>query len=199
MTTLEQTIDPVELLERAAASGEDVYEACINLGIVAREKNDSARWLIGDLAQLVHKEYGRNRIGEFAKKINEPVDRVKEYRTVSAFWQRAVRADFLGVEALSYSHFRVAKRLKDMALALAFLNEAATKGWTVEATRLVLNERLGKPPVPVRLLDAEATVSDWDRSGRLAFCLEPGVDLMTLDKLTAGLRVRLVVMEGESE
>lgn len=202
MTTIE-ALDPIDLLYAAADAGEDVYEAAVQFGMKAREDDDRSKWLIGDLAQFVRKAYGKNRIGEFAKAINAPVDRVKEYRTVSAFWTKAARADFLEYEALSYSHFRLAKRLKEFEDACDFLQDVAANAWTVEQARIELNELLGKPTPPMRLLDAEATVERVPSSAHFApvvsFLLAAGVDLVTLEKLTPGLRVRLIVMEGDDE
>lgn len=195
-----QALDPIELLYAAADAGEDVYEAAVQFGMKAREDDDRSKWLIGDLAQFVRKAYGQNRIGEFAKAINAPVDRVKEYRTVSAFWTKAARADFLDYEALSYSHFRLAKRLKEFEDACDFLQDVAANAWTVEQARIELNELMGKPTPPMRLLDAEAWVYATDAdSGRLVFDLERGVSSLPLEKLTPGLRVRLIVMEGDDE
>jgi hypothetical protein len=192
--------DPVELLERAAAAGEDVYQAAVGLGQMDRESKDRARWRIGDLARLVTKAYGQNRIADFAKDINEPVDRVKEYRTVCRYWERSVRADFLALPTLTYSHFRIALRFADREDACDFLQDCAANAWTVEAARIELKKRLGEPLPAARLLDAEARVvivrtdPGLVPEPEVTFELLPGVDLLALENLH-GRHVRLVVTE----
>jgi hypothetical protein len=49
---------------------------------------DGGKWKMGDLAIEVQKEYGKNRIAEFAKEVNAPVSRVREYRTVCKFYPK---------------------------------------------------------------------------------------------------------------
>lgn len=199
MTT---TADTLDWLAERAARGEDVYEEVIAEGMKKRESMDQYRWDIGDLATLVEKRYGDNTIAAFAKAINEDVEKVKDYRRVSAFWKKSVRNDFLGIETLSYSHFRTAMRLKKkggLDAACAFLDAAASGAWTIERTRIEAAKVVGKPPPPTRLLDAAATVGSWDRTGHVAFLLARGVDLGTLEQLTRGRRVRLVIYEGDEE
>jgi len=148
------TIDPIELLERAAKSGSDIWESCVSAGIEAKGMLEEGRWTIGDLAVLVGKRYTANLIGEFANAINYEVASVREYRRVSRFWwEKSRRLELLERQQLHYSHFQDAMRLKDPQKAAAFLHECADKEWTVERARVELSKKLGKPVPPPKLLD----------------------------------------------
>lgn len=191
----------IEALERRAAAGEDVYADATSMGSSAREDKDMSRWRLGDIALTVEKRYGENSIAQFAKDINESVTSVEEYRTTCRFWTRSVRAEFLEIPVLTYSHLRSAKRLYDkfgMDGVRDFLYKAADNTWTTEQTRIEVNLALEKPVPPERLLDAAAWVTSADvDSGRLVFDLARGVDSSKIAKLFAGRKVRLVVTESK--
>lgn len=144
----------IPAIEALIERGDDIWEVLVNAGIQAQEFLDTGRWTIGDLAGLVDKQYGQNTIGTFAKAINVEVERVREYRTVAAFWEiphrQKIRADY---PTITYSHMREAMRLKSVEAAEAFIEECAGEGWTVEEARLKLRERLGKPLPPRKLVD----------------------------------------------
>lgn len=197
VTSMIQAEDAYTVLAARAGAGEDVFQEVIAEGMKHRERGDAARWAIGDLALLVDKRYGENRIAEFAKGIGQRVSAVREYRTVCRFWTTSARTEFVGIDNLTYSHFKLAARLKDLDAARDFLYDAADNDWTSERAGLALNERLGRPLPPPRLLDAVAWLATLDTdSGRLVLDLERGVDPAAFDALTPGRRVRLVLTEA---
>lgn len=158
-----EIIDPeavLDLLEQGVEAGLDIFEQAVGLGEQVRRQDDDAKWIVGDLACLVQKKHGSNRISEFAKNIGWEVDRVKEYRTQSKFYPRSVRAEFWnnlpkGVTKPAYSKFRAAKRFKDMEVALDFLLECPPE-WTCERLRVEVSVKLGKPTPPLKYSDFEA-------------------------------------------
>lgn len=149
--------DAIVVIEQAAKAGDDIWEMSIGAGLQAHEDMDAGRWRIGDLALLIGKQYGEHRIEDFAKSIKVEVGRVKEYRTVCHFWQKSVRTDILeACPNATYSHLRIAMRLKNLQAAMDFVDECSANDWTAEFARLELNKRLGKPVPPRRLLDGQA-------------------------------------------
>jgi hypothetical protein len=143
---------------------EHSYEALCDMARSAAASLDTGRFLIGDIALDVTKDYGNNSIAQFAKDVNIPVGRVREYRTVCKFYEIQHRQKLLSENpTLSYSHLRAAMRLKDIRAATAFLEAAAVNAWTVEQTGVKLLETLGKPTPVMKLLDIEVTVcgDDW--------------------------------------
>jgi len=152
-------MDAFEVIEQAAKAGDDIWEMAIGAGLQAHEDMDTGRWLIGDLSLLVSKQYGEHRIEDFAKSIKVEVGRAKEYRTVCRFWRKSVRTDFLADRPnVTYSHLRIAMRLKMLEKAMDFIEECSDSDWTAEFARLELNRRLGKPVPPPRVLDAQANL-----------------------------------------
>lgn len=145
VTVYESAIDA---LESASQAGENIYEAAISAGIQARESGDSAKWLIGDLALLIRKDYGQDTIGQFAGDIGTAVERVHEYRTVCKFYPRRAehgkpaRADFFDMPAITYSHMRMAMRLKDFDAALEFLEDCSLNRWKCEKAAIELKKLL---------------------------------------------------------
>ncbi len=140
--------------ERTDASSWDIL---CEAGRAAQQNMDEARWIIGDLALLVKKQYREDRLRDFANEINVEKSRVKEYRTVCRFYEKAARASFLADRPnLTYSHLRDAMRFGSADRAYAFLEEVTTHTWTVDNARIELAKRLGKPVPSLRILDDAA-------------------------------------------
>jgi hypothetical protein len=189
-----------ETIERAAEHG-DVWETILSAAIDAAEQGDASRWLIGDLAILVEKSYGEDRIGEFAKGIGTAVKTVKQYRLVCRFWNRekSPREDFLAeLKTVKWTHYREAMRLKELGKAIEFIEECAINAWTCEAASVELDTRLGKPPPVRKLLDKE-TALGIDRSMlKLSVTYEELQRLIEYGVLK-GKRVRVVIYESRGE
>ncbi len=181
--------------------GEDIWESAISAGIDAQSSMDEGRWLIGDLARLVDKSYGDDRIGDFAKGINVDVKRVMEYRTVAKFWPISVRAELLeACPTVSYSHMRLAMQCGDLDKATAFIETCASEALTVESARLRLKEVTGKPSKPKKLGEFVDVTHYFSK--RVA--LEKSFDCVLIPEgfpVEAGKRYRFVVYEvvGEDE
>lgn len=171
------------------------WDRLCEMGRDAREHIDAGRWVIGDLALEVDKAYGENRIEEFAKEIQISTGRVMEYRTVCRFWQSSVRAELLELPSVTYSHLRVAMRLKDLDKAADFVRDCAADLLTVEAVRLRMNEALGKPTPARKLIDFVGVVRQVETQGDCAvFVIQaaPGVNLLkAMDVDGQTVRVKL--------
>lgn len=206
----------VAMVERKAAQGFPFFEDAVSVCLDASEKMDEARWLIGDMALLVceDKKYGENMIGEFAKRINVSVDQAKEYRLMASYYEKSGRTDLLAnLPILSYSHWKVAKRLKDKDLkdadgnthigdiadSIEFLYTCADGGWTIERARIEMDKLLGKEPKqpeeptekegPILVLEAYVT----DINGKVIT-----LNTTNTDGLQKGVLYRVEVFAGES-
>lgn len=152
----------LEMVYRKADAKQPFYDEAVAVCLDASEKMDEARWLIGDMALLVcqEKHYGDDKIGDFAKRINISVDRAKEYRLMAEYYEKSARADSLAHLAnLSYSHYRIAKQLKNhggLDASIKFLELCADNSWTIEAAIVELNRLLGREPKVKEGADAEA-------------------------------------------
>lgn len=174
------------------------WESIVSAGIEAQSRMDGGRWVIGDLALLVQKEYGQGSVEQFARDIKVELPSVRNYRTVSAFWSRenSLRSEILTtMPNLSWSHFRTAMQLKDMEAATDFLHEAAANDWSVEACRLELKRRAGKPEPPMKLLDTETTIADMRSGCRVVLELTADQYTRLLDAWRDGRTVRVAVWE----
>lgn len=190
----------LNILEKAQEAGDDILSMACSLGEQAQTNMDTGRWLIGDLALMVAKRYGKNTLQEFADSINVPVARVREYRTTAAFWDRkiSVRTEYLAeFPTLTYTHFRQAMKLKDLDDAQTFLLRCADNGWKSEAAALEVRKLLDKPEPPAKLLDAEGTLLRADqRTGELVIMLDGGA--ISLDALQGVGEVVIKIYEAKA-
>ncbi len=142
-----------ELIARAER-GEQVMEEALELGATMAWNDSNSAFIIGDLALMVTKRYGKNKIAEFAKGIRKGVNSVKDRRTVCKRFPKALRATFRAENPnLYYSHFRTALRVeKKLGLdhALDFLRTASIDDWTVERTGVEADKKVGKEVKPAR-------------------------------------------------
>jgi len=178
----------------------ETWEALCDQGRDAAQDMDGGRWTLGDLSLEVQKQYGRNRISDFAREVNVPVGRVEEYRTVCRYYPKSVRADILGDNPLlSYSHFRVAMRFRDIEESIEFLMECADGAYTIERSMVEIKKRLNKPVPPPKLLDAEGTLRHADlETGMVVTKIGEGANLTELQKWR-DKAVRVVIYGVESE
>lgn len=155
------TLDVIDILEQSAFEGRDIYADLVSAGQQDAADMDERRWRLGDLACLVTKEYGKNRIAEWAKDVNAVVASVRSYRAVASFFDRqnVTRVEFSHSPVVTWSHFRLAARFKkhDHALDKAddFIRWIADNAVTVEKAGVKLSEAIGKPTPPVKLFDGE--------------------------------------------
>lgn len=163
-------------------------------GRIASTQLDAGRWTIGDLACAVAKDYGKDRINEFAREIGQKKETVKGYKRVARAFPESVRAKlFDEYPNLFYSHYRTAARLESPGEQIAFLEETASNGWTTDECEREMTIRLGGTPTPSKLLDTSAMVArtySQDDGDYIVFRVGRGeiIDL-------ARRNVRLIVQE----
>lgn len=182
------TITPLQAIERLIDEGHDAYESMVALAHSVEVDTMAHRFLLGDLALLVRKSYGRNRMATFATAANIARSTMAQYKSVSQFYPEDVRSTF---ENLAYSQFRDAMRLKENALD--FLDEVSANQWTIEQTKIEVKKRVGIPTPPLKLLDAEGCIESIDyTTGKLVFMVAPGADLALLEQwLQRDVRVKV--------
>lgn len=172
-------ITPLEAVQRIIDTGGDGYQAALSLAMSAEGDMSQRRWLLGDLCLLIQSSYGKNRLGDFATKTNIARSTANQYRNMSAFYRTELRYAF---DNLSYSHYRLAYRLKEDAAL--FLTEASLNQWTIEQTQIEVTKLLGKPLPPLKLLEAVGCIESIDMAtGKLTIALAPGVDALQLQGL----------------
>jgi hypothetical protein len=99
-----------------------------------REVLDGAQWALGDIALDVISDYGASAVDEWAKDVGIGRSTAYEYKGLCVFYEKSARADYLDMPTLTYSHFRVAKRLNSVTLAYELLDLAALNAWSVDQT-----------------------------------------------------------------
>lgn len=173
------TIDPIEVIDSMIEQGADIWEAAIDAANADEQDMAARRWRQGDLALRVQKQYGKNRLGDFAKQINVPVPTIKQRRRMSDFYPADTRYLF---ENVGYSHYRAAMRLKELDAALELLTVCANNSATVEDAMVRVNKIVGKPTPPRKLLDAEdARIIELDvLRGVLVLEIGKGADMSLL-------------------
>jgi len=135
------------------------FEDLCDKGRVAADALDTGRWLLGEIAHDVQKQWGDPFLETFSIQVAVEKKRIYEYRNVYRFYANSAVAEFRSDNPmLRYSHYRDAMRLKTLEDAMVFLNECSALGWTVEQARIKLIERLGKPTPPQKLFDGNLAV-----------------------------------------
>jgi hypothetical protein len=184
-----EVITPIKLLDKMIESGEDIWEAAKSLASSSEVEMTERRWLLGDVASRIEKQYGKNRIGDFAKDTGNTVSSLKQYRAMAKFYEKSTRYLF---ENLTWSHYRHAKRLKDLETSLDLLEQASVNSWSCEMTGVEIAKKVGKKVPPKKLLDAECSAKVIDpRTGDVTFHVT-GIDADTfinLQKKTVRLKV----------
>lgn len=189
IATFENSLDA---LKQMADAGEDIWEAAISLGIQDEDDMTEIRWRQGDLAGLIDKRYGDDRLGSYAKAINIPARTLRERRQVSAFYENGARRRFANI---GYAHFREAMRLETPERAMAALEKASARGWTYERMGVILSRFLkGRNTGPRKLADVELEVAAV-RGVTASFNFSPEVADRLIDQMTQRRRVRIVIHE----
>jgi hypothetical protein len=102
-------------------------------GRLERAAKEKAQWELGEIAMQVVSHYGEDNLGEWAKLAGIGKKSAQEYRRLCAFFEKSAREAFLeDCPNVFYSHFRLAKRLQNVALAYRFLDSVALYTWSVD-------------------------------------------------------------------
>jgi hypothetical protein len=123
----------VEAIDAPIKDKDEAYERLVKLGEDARRTMDEERWSLGDLTLLViahFSVYGQRTVEEYADAIKVEASRLYEFKEVAEFYPPERRAELSELD-LSYTHFREAKRLKKLDMAMEMLKQAAAQHMTV--------------------------------------------------------------------
>lgn len=157
---------------------------------------DLYRWALGDLAGLVKKSYGDNRLGEFAGAINMRKKTLAQYRWLAARFSRESGAREM-FPTLSFSHYRAVAGVADFESAMDYLQQAADNAWSVELLELNVkaadSEDGAMVDKPVRYLNAFAAAYVENlQDGWVRLQFVEGLDVAAL-KAVNGLKVRVIL------
>lgn len=150
------------------------FETLCSEGVNTRKKSDNAKWTLGDLACEVEVGYGDKAIEKFAARLDEKVERIREYRRVSrAFPKKEDRE--LG---LSYSIYAEAASMPNPK---EWAEKALEEEWTVNEIRsaksyfkdtskakvegrpcIECEAKLPENPIHVKFDGMVASVCSWD-------------------------------------
>lgn len=152
------------------------YEALADRARDARSTLDEYRYVIGDIAMLVEKDYGRNLIGQFANDIGLAPVTLRQYRSVSAFYENNIRALFSPL--ITWSHANLARRYAakvadtpgaQLEAAMALLEAAADNDWTVGKLEVEVKTMLGAKVTPQRIVELHGTLAIGNTSISVTF------------------------------
>lgn len=160
----------------------DSYDRLVDLGKAARNQMDHWRWVLGDYTLLLvthFSRYGERTVEEYAEAIHIDAGRLYEFKEFAEFYPPEKR-DELSELDLSYTHFREAKRLKNLDQAIELLKLAAIESMTVpELRRVIKNMELVEGIVVNKTYTAPMTATGprynpvkhpaWDGSMHLSF------------------------------
>lgn len=120
------------------------YATLVEYGRTANETMDKNRWLLGEYTLLLityFTRYSERTIEQFAEDISIDPRRLYEFSGMASFYPKEVREELSELN-LFYTHWREAKRLKDLDKAIEFLKLIALNQWTLSQTRDALKALL---------------------------------------------------------
>jgi hypothetical protein len=92
---------------------------------------DARRWVVGDRAILIDKQYGEHTIDDFSRDIGMNKNTVYGWRRVAEFYPESVRRTILNAfPNLTYSHYKDALRCDDLDMAIQWLEQVSAEGWS---------------------------------------------------------------------
>lgn len=106
------------------------YAQLVEDGRIARRAMDTGRWLLGEYVRQLITFYGERTIEQYADDIQVSANRLYEYGSMASFYPIEIRASLSELD-LTFSHYREARRLKDLEKAIEFLKLTAENHWTV--------------------------------------------------------------------
>lgn len=172
-------------------------------GRLEREAKEKAQWELGEIGMQVVSHYGEDNLGEWARQVGISKKSAQEYRRLSIFFEKSAREDFLAeCPNVFYSHFRLAKRLQNVALAYRFLDSVALYTWSVDEAEYHLmhdpewemetDSGDDAPEELPPLLDTEARIAEVDTTlGLVTFWVGPGGADAVLDRIGRTLHLLL--------
>ena len=180
-----KTLSPTPI-EETIKTFEDAVEAAR----LAALNEDNSRWAIGDISNVINREYGQATFERFADEIGRSSKTVYEYWRMSQFWQISARAEISTLYPnLTYSHYRRAREASsNLEEAKQIISKAGKRGWTVRRMDRVLDRWARRNQKPRATKAGEWLCDVIDKNGRLFKVAIYGPDL---DKFVPGTRYRI--------
>jgi hypothetical protein len=158
----------------------DDWEALASAGREVMQHMDTGRWLAGDIANRVTRQFGEDSLGKFAADIGiARRQTLYTYAQVSARFDNSLRGEF---PALSWSHFRAAVRAKDDAEL--FLVQAQDNGWPVAELARQIAAAIGARVPPVLLYSGRARVIEGNEAWFVAIKKRTDAELQNATNVT---------------
>lgn len=134
------TNELVELSKRITAPQPFGWDEAVTVGLQLRRLKELSQWAIGDLANRVAREYGKNSIGKFSYAIGLEKKTVWEYMRVARKYEKSIRIDIL-----SFRHHQIALGSDEPR---KWLKRANDKNWSSNQLYKAIKERLKELPSP---------------------------------------------------
>lgn len=115
------------------------FEELRGLAEQLREAEDSSRWQLGDIAEVVNVKFGSIAVSQLATEINKDRDTLQRYRAVAKAFDKEVREKY---KKLSWSHFKVASPQDNPEM---WLELAHDNNWSVEELRVRIKQNKLNP------------------------------------------------------
>lgn len=114
---------------------------------------DGAQYLAGDTILRILDAFPDKTMEEISDDANMSISSCYDFAAVCRFYPVDVREHYTRLE-LTFSHLRLAKRLKTLAKAQDFLDRCALMNWSVRYAAVELAKLLGDPvePPPIQTL-----------------------------------------------
>lgn len=148
----------------------DFDEIC-EQGLQATDIEDGGKWIHGELALEVEKDYGKDRLGEFARRVKKGRRSIEQRRQVMALYlsNEPAFAKLKQSPVLSWSHFRTACRCETVEESIAFLEDCANNARTVDEAEYLLSNK-GKDSSRVKVGEFDCVAHEFD-SGQVSLLL----------------------------
>lgn len=110
------------------------YSQLVNEGVIARQAMDTGRWVLGNNVRKLVTYYAQRTIEQYADDVGVEANRLYEYGELASFYPTETREELSELD-LCYTHYREAKKLKNLGDAVEFLKLIALYRWNVTETR----------------------------------------------------------------
>ncbi len=142
----------------AAAQGHDIMQESISIALSITDIDTRMRFSLGDLASLIEGKYGKDEMGAFAGACKRSKKTLYSYAAMARTYPPLERGRWLAEPALSWSHLKLAMRLKNAEDAAEFLEHCADEALTVDGAAVELKDILGEVAKAAPLFDGPITI-----------------------------------------
>lgn len=155
----------IKALDQLDPKVEDVFGKVLGLAEEVSQAESAARYLLGEMTNLIERRYGESNVQKFASQIGTGIKykTLMQYGAVVRFYGLDLCGHYLE-QGLHYSHLRTARAVADLDTAVSWLDRAVADGLSVGALQVLIfgseddrDEDSSHNPEP------RVTVIDYDR------------------------------------